>query len=457
MKRLIKLLRNLLLIVVLLVGIAYLNGNRFSAASAARKVGQTLFLEDPLLESIGQRDKYAFFLMEEADVQVCTVVKRSYGVLWNMAEFGNTWTRQPTEDPLLTTQACLLTYDAYFNTRYRDLSSIKAYLQPVTLNFNLGTTVYRIQDNRLRALMGRDIKPYLDMPYQDFLDQGLNKDYAIYYADGTPGYTQSTNLTLTSGSLYITRPDRDGIDYDFGFHYTYLLNHPEDYTVGEVLNLSESIPFYNAIEEKFKSYTTSEALKELDEQDLTDLLTTIITENGFDIRLSEVELYESVAVNKDELSKVVDPVKEYVANHKLEVRQFVSELTLDEFKTKGLKEILDGYGTSSAFIKTKDFRYVHLDKTDQAAIGDPVEIDGNVIQLFIKFYDTESVTTVLKRPNLDALFEPIIRESYTPIRTPEDMAINAMRIKTALAENLGIPMTSLSVSMYITSIPEQAS
>lgn len=459
MKRRIKLFRNLFLIGLIVYGLTYVQPYRLRASDMASYIGQSLFMNKPTISEIMSVGNYQFFLLTQEDVMACVVVKRNYGILWNQAEFGTQWQdRTDLDSEQEFSQNCVDTYHDYFNTEMKRLERLGDTLRLRRFDMTTDLGVYVVSNDELGfETINMMLEPYLGMNYQSFLEEDLLPIQHYRYSDDQEGFSTMAVDSLTTFNIVNWIPDGDDRSYVLNFDFEYAYLHPERLSVQDVLEDPMHDVLFSDVQNEFTSMTDVATVKKLDAAAIERKIQSIIDDHRYDIRITDIHI-NSDYIYPQTTPEPTYPLENYIDTFDLADSIVDNKLTLSELRSESLYEILEGYGKDQVLIRTSDNALVHLSKTDKVALTEPVEVEGNRIQISIRPYEVEDLSKILEQPYAQRNIAAIIESAYTPIRSQETMREVATRIKTAIAEYYAIQASSLSITLRVDTIPnDQAS
>jgi len=465
MKRSLKLIRNILLIVIIISIIGYTKEYRFTPVDVAKSFGEKIFLENPDIKQLSTNNKYTTFLLEEDNVLACSVIEKVFGFVYHPANFGSTFItlNNSDTDKESFTSKCSTTYERYFNVSYQDDLILGNQLEPTNHYYSYDyysnpLIVYEVKDTFAKSF-GTEEEPwdkYLDINYQEFLDNILLQKVRFYYNELTFGLSSRTNAITNQVNYRIERTNVFGNQIVYNFSFNYLINHPEELKVSEALQIENRLFELSLFDDSFRQFESIEALEALTEIQIIEILNQTLQEKNIDIDVNKVEIYGSFAIEKSDSSTPVilsddekNTLENYLKYNKLSSVIERNNMSYDDIKSQTLTQILSDLEINDGLIQTSDDIYTRLNSNSFMEFGPTVFTpDGNKVQAYFRMSREDEFNSIIyNRPYLNELIESIILESYTEIVAQDDIKFVAQAIHQALVNNLFVKYSSISVSI----------
>ena len=234
------------------------------------------------------------------------------------------------------------------------------------------------------------------------------------------------------------------------FYIEYVLNHPENYTVKEVLNLQIDDRLRTYLEDVFSSYETLESLDSVNEIFIRNKIDQWIKNEALDIQIKSMHKNEATKVVENSL--FADDLDFYTQINSLENKRIDLDYSLTSLYQMKINEVFKPYEETELLFHTSDGNYVHLNKFDKFPLGEVIKINGTQIQIYLKLSDEDTFNQLLSRVYLQKLLQLIVEDSVGEVKTEDDLSKSSIAIIKALSENFGISQSSISISMIATNV-----
>ena len=453
MKRSTKFLINITLIMVMAGIILHWNQYRWTERSAAKIYAESIYLDDPVIELLKRTYDYEIYSIKQDQILACSVVKREFRFLWKPIGFGDVWVNlaDPSINEIQFLDQCKSAYDDFYNIDFMEDQLLINHLEKVVLNDD-GSFIYRIKDdfqNQFYNQLGR-MEDHLELNFKEFIDRYQNSYFYSYNSfEGLGTVTQFFENKL---SVYydVSRYDQTGEKFQVSFYIEYVLNHPENYTVKEVLNLQIDDRLRTYLEDVFSSYETLESLDSVNEIFIRNKIDQWIKNEALDIQIKSMHKIEATKVAENSL--FADDLDFYTQINSLENKRIDLDYSLTSLYHMKINEVFKPYEETELLFHTSDGNYVHLNKFDKFPLGEVIKINGTQIQIYLKLSDEDTFNQLLSRVYLQKLLQLIVEDSVGEVKTEDDLSKSSIAIIKALSENFGISQSSISISMIATNV-----
>ncbi len=467
MKRSLKLIRNILLIVIIILIIGYTKQYRFTPVDVAKVFGEIIFLENPDIKQLSSNNQYTTFLLEEDNVLACSVVEKEYGFVYHPAIFGSTFITLNNSDTDIETftSKCSTTYDRYFNVSYQDDLILGNLLEFENHNYNYSKPVqiYQVKDTFANQFYFEfeTLNNYFDMSYKEFIGDPSNHEITYYYTDLTKSFASKSSNYSNQMNYFIERIDLNEDRSTFNFLFDYRIKNQELLTVLDVLNIEQQLYEKSFIEEAFDQFETIETLEDLSENRIIEILNQTMRKMNINMEVTKVEILETSTPDTGEpITQVINDktsLEYFLEYNKISSVTDRNDLSYDDIKELTIKQVLTNEDDIDLLIETSDEKYVHLDTYSFTEFGPTVITpDGNQVQVYFRISSEEEFNSLISsRPYLDEIIEKIILESYTEITTKDEISSVVQKMHQSVVDNFGVIYNTISVSIIGKMIAEE--
>lgn len=448
MKRLQKLILNIAVIIVLAVGLGYLNQYRLTPVSAAKLSGAQFFLDHPVATIMGYKDDYAFVLLQQDQNAACYPVKKSLGLFWKpIGYYMAPTTLSSDQDIDAFATKCLTELQAVFGQ------------SPLTLAYPLLSSVfYPNSPNGMDFYISEVVNDSFREQYFNLMNTQFTDDARLYseYKKSanirtvlfTSSIEEFTDFSIDPAAIVIEleRPDANGEPNMMYWYIQMDVNANLGYTVSEVYNESQVLK--TALEEALVQYKTIEAFEALRSQELDAILEYEIAQNDLKIYVGAQTAGGRALAHS---AKKEDYTDIRVFAEKEGWDTFDTDLTYSQMSFMTYDDIYEAVGANKnndILIKTADDKYIRLLDDDSVSLSLTWLINEVTVDVSMNLRYAQDMLKVLGTEDYGSLIYEVANEQIKEANTYDDLKADAVNLRRALSDRFDVNLKAFEVSVY---------
>ncbi|HCT63059.1 MAG TPA: hypothetical protein DIC19_03065 [Erysipelotrichaceae bacterium] len=432
-----KLVLNLILLGLLLVFLAGINGIRLSAKSAALNAGRSQYFNQAVASILAYEKDYAVVMVKQKEDASCYVVKKEMGLLWKASGYGTYPTNiTKTEDKDQLKQECLYWLSLATNTFSYDVLTPIQYMYTYALNINgRDYSLYEITEKEMHEYYRilNDFFASTD-PFIEYFKNGMNILWALD-AKGQTGI-QLLDPRQANTSVYFG-------EEGFNIYFTSQVNPNRNMTIQDVYLESQFI-----LNEFMKTIETYETIDVLDVQGIhlwQSIIEDIIDEHELILEFGSITV-EAIPLVSDSNILVPRDIEEFAKQEGWELIH--TELTVDELTkmTKNDMFRLLNIPNRNVLIQAQDDQYLRFLKSDKLPLITET-IDDTSVFISFEFNAENELMRIVETQNYQNRFTEIILNTYSVIQSYEDMLSYQERLMDKIAEEFDLDTSIIDVAL----------
>lgn len=432
-----KLILNMILLGLLLVFLAGINGIRLSAKSAALNAGRSQYFNQAVASILAYEKDYAVVMVKQKEDASCYVVKKEMGVLWKASGYGTYPTNiAKTEDKDKLKQECLYWLSLAANTISYDVLTPVQYLHVFDLNINGRIyPLYEIKDRAIGEyhLIQNDFFARTD-PFNEYFKNGMN----ILWALDANGQT----------SLRLLDPRQANTNVYFGeegfnIYFTSQVNPNRNMTIQEVYLESQFI--LNEFKQIVETYETSDEFDVMGVNLWQPIIEDIIDKYDLILEFGSITV-EAIPLVSDSNILVPRDIEEFAKQEGWE--HIKTELSVDELAKMTKNDIfrLLNIPNRNVLIQAQDDQYLRFLKSDKLPLISE-KIDETSVFISFDFNAENELKKIVESQDYQNRFTAIILNAYIEIQSYEDMLSYQERLNDAIAEEFELDASIIDVAL----------
>ena len=432
-----KLVLNLILLGLLLVFLAGINGIRLSAKSAALNAGRSQYFNQAVASILAYEKDYAVVKVKQKEDASCYVVKKEMGVLWKASGYG-TYPKNisKTEDKDKLKQECLYWLSLAANTISYDVLSPVQYMYTYALNINgRDYSLYEITEREMREYY-RILNDFFAST--DSFNEYFKNEMNILWVLHANGQTslQLLDPRQANTSVYFG-------EEGFNIYFTSQVNPNRNMTIQDVYLESQFI-----LNEFMKTLKTYETIDVLDVQGIhswQSIIEDIIDNNDLILEFGSITV-EAIPLMSDSNILVPRDIEEFAKQEGWELIK--TELSVDELAkmTKNDMFRLLNIPNRNVLIQAQDDQYLRFLKSDKLPLISET-IDKTSIFISFDFNAESELKRIVETQDYQNRFTTIILNAYIEIQSYEDMLSYQERLMGAIAEEFDLEASIIDVAL----------
>lgn len=432
-----KLFLNLIVLVILVVFLAGINGIRLSAKSAALQVGYSQYFDQAVASILAYEGDHALVMIKQKEDASCFVVKKELGILWRATAYGSSSMNiAEAEGEESLKQACFYLLSLASNTIKNDVMTPIQYMD--VLDLNLDGKIYPLYE-----ITSRELQEYHRIQNDFFASSKSFNDYVE---------SEMNNLWVLNAngqsSLRLLDPRQANTTVYFGeegfnIYFTSQVNPNRNMTIQDVYLESQFIldEFMKTVE----SYETIDEFDVMGVDSMQAIIEDIIDENDLNLEFGSITLDRIQLVSPSNTQTSRD-IEEYA-------KQMGWAIIRTEFKVHELAKMtrndifrLLNIPNRDVLIHAQDDQYLRFLKTDRLPLITE-KIDETSIFIGFDFNAEDELKKILESTNHQDRFTQIIIENYSSIQNEIDLFSYQERLINAIAQEFDMDPSIFDVAM----------
>ncbi len=432
-----KLVQNLVLLSLLIVFLAGINGIRLSAKSAALHAGRSQYFNQAVASILAYEKDYAVVMVKQKEDASCYVVKKEMGLLWKPSGYG-TYPADITkaEDKDQLKQACLYWLSLAANTISYDVLTPVQYMDGYDLNINGRVyPIYEITEREMREYyrIMNDFFASTD-PFNGYFENEMNILWVLH-ANGQTGL-QLLDPRQANTSVYFG-------EEGFNIYFTSKVNPNRNMTIQDVYLESQFI--LNEFKQIIETYETVEEFDVMGVDLWQPIIEDIIDKNDLILEFGSITV-EAIPLVSNSNTLVPRDIEEFARQEGWELIQ--TELALDELAkiTKSDLFKLLNVSNGDVLIQAQDDQYLRFLESDKLPLISET-IDETTVYISFAFNAEDELKKIVETQDYQNQFTAIILNTYTMIQSYEDMLSYQERLMDAIAKEFELDPSIIDVAL----------
>lgn len=432
-----KLVLNLILLGLLLVFLAGVNGIRLSAKSAALNAGRSQYFNQAVASILAYENDYAVVMVKQKEDASCYVVKKEMGLLWKASGYGTFPTNiSKTEDKDQLKQECLYWLSLAANTFSYDVLTPVQYMDTYDLNINgRDYSLYEITEREMREYY-RILNDFFTSTesFNEYFKSKMNILWVLQ-ANGQTSL-QLLDPRQANSTVYY---GEDG----FNIYFTSQVNPNRNMTIQDVYLESQFI--LNEFKQIVELYETSEEFDVMGVNLWQPIIEDIIDKNDLILEFGSITV-EAIPLSSDSNLLVSRDIKEFAKQEGWELIK--TELSVDELAkmTKNDMFRLLNIPNRNVLIQAQDEQYLRFLKSDKLPLISET-IDETSVLISFDLNAENELKKIVETQDYQNRFTSIILNTYTFIQSYEDMLSYQERLINAIAEEFELDASIIDVAL----------